>query len=214
MLNAIERYFDDFIAVMSAVWTKTITGTTPTILGITGEATGGIKLLLTNTSEAQIATLSHGDICSFKADNIKTATFRLKCTADITTAQTLVFGLTSARADDPDATASNVQFKLAASTAVVVECDDGTTDTDDAATAATLSTAYKEFVIDFTNGLSDIRFYASNAGGELERLAPRTTFSAAALTGDFLQPNIQLQKASGTTTPSVVVDYVSIDYIR
>jgi hypothetical protein len=175
---------------------------------------GTVKLALTSTSEAQIACLYFGDILSFKADNLQRVKFRVLVGTDITTAQTLTFGVTSARNDNSDSTTYNAQFKCAATTAVLVETDDGVTDDDDNDTGQTLSTTFKEFVIDFSKGLSDVRFFVSDSGGKLKRVLSSTTFSIASASGYYLQPNIQIQKASGTTTPDVQVDYVEVEYKR
>jgi hypothetical protein len=223
MYSAVERYFDDFLghcafpATASGVgpaWTTAITGTTPTIAGLTNSNQGEVKLILTSTSQAQVASLYHGDICSFKSDNLLTASFRVKVlTTDITTAESVVFGMTTARNDNPDTPTVNAQFKLAASTAVVVESDDNSTDNDDKATGQTLTYGtYKEFMIDFRHGYADVRFYMSDSNGRMTRVGAAVTHGVG--TGVYLQPNILLAKASGTTTPAICVDYVEILYKR
>jgi hypothetical protein len=225
MFNAVAKYFDDFLghcafpltaSGVGSSWTKAEVKTngSTTLVGLTGVAGGVLSGAVSNTNEALAVEAYHGDICSFKADDIHTFACRLKCVADITTAEYLVFGLRSARNDNPDTPTYNVQFKLAASTAIVLESDDGVTDNDDKASAGTLSTTFKEFMIDFRQGLSDIRFFASDASGKLVRLAPKTTFNAASLTGQFLQPFFVVGKASGTTTPGIYVDYCDILYKR
>jgi hypothetical protein len=223
MQNATERFFDDFLganvvvatATAPAVWAKADTSANgaPTLCGVTG-MTSAVRMLLDNTNEAQILSLYWGDVCGIKVNDLRTVTFRLKTATNITTAQTLTFGMTSARADNTDNTTYNAQFKLAASTAILVETDDGSTDDDDNDTGVTLSTSYKEFVIDFSNGISDVRFFVTDAGGDLRRVLGTTTFSLAGATGQYLQPNIQLEKSGGATTPSVDIDYVEILYKR
>jgi hypothetical protein len=225
LFNATAKYFDDFIghcdfpltaAGVGSAWTQAEVKTsgTTTLLGRTGVAGGVVSGAVSATSEALAVELYHGDICSFRADDVQTVAFRLKTLAAITTAEYLVFGLRSARNDNPDSTTYNVQFKLAASTAVVLETDDNTTDNDDKATAGVLSTTFKEALIDFRQGLSDIRFYLSDANGKLTRLAPATTFNAAQLTGQFLQPFVVVGKSTGTTTPGFDLDYCEILYKR
>jgi hypothetical protein len=91
---------------------------------------------------------------------------------------------------------------------VVVETDDATTDNDDKATGQTLAAVYKTFIIDFTNGLKDVRFYI-----EGERVAGSTTFDmSAAATGQNVQPLIQIQKASGTGVPAITVALVEVAF--
>ena len=65
----------------------------------------------------------------------------------------------------------------ASTSAVVVETDDTVTDNDDKATGETLAGVYKTFLIDFSQGLSDVRFYI-----EGERVAASTTFTMAGAT--------------------------------
>jgi hypothetical protein len=89
-------------------------------------------------------------------------------------------------------------------TAVVVETDDAVRDNDDIATGATLGTAFKRFVIDFTGGKSNVKFYINGF-----RVAASTTFDMSGYSGG-LQPYIQLQKASNTNVDAVTVDYVKI----
>jgi len=89
-------------------------------------------------------------------------------------------------------------------TAVYVETDDGTRDNDDVATGATLGTSYKEFVIDFTGGKSNVKFYIDGA-----RVAASTTFDMSGYSSG-LQPIIQLQKAANTNVDAVSIDYVEV----
>lgn len=225
MLNATARFFDDFIGQakypatasgVGAPWATTISGTnaTPTVAGVTNTACGKVELALDNTNTAETARIDFGDVCCFKVDDLQTATFRLAPQANIAANQTLTFGLCSAGNTNPDNTTINVQFKLDGNTTVLVELDDNTTNDDDNATEITLTTTMKEFMIDFRHGLSDIRFYGTNAAGKIQRLIPGTTFTLAGATGTYVQPSIMLAKASGTGTPIVDVDYVEILYKR
>ena len=132
---------------------------------------------------------------------------RVKLGAAFTSGSTLTFGVGSARADDADAVAAHASFKMVgadSTTAVVCESDDGTTDLDDKATGATLGTTYKRFVIDFTGGKSDVKFYIDGV-----RVASSTTFDMSGYSAG-LQPIIQLSKAANTNVDSVSVDYVKI----
>jgi len=226
MYNAVERYFDDFLGHQKLTLVASGTGPaaqyiydktngTPTVIGIASIGPGVLAMTLDATSEAQGAGVYHGDILSFKADDILEATFRLAMAANCTTAQSLVWGLTSARSSNPDTPTYNAQFKLAASTAVVLETDDNATDNDDKASGGQiLSTTFRTFKISFRNGLSDIRFFGEGTNGKLARLAPKTTFAAPALTGCYLQPNVLLSKASGSTAPVAYLDYWEILYKR
>lgn len=217
--RATERFFDDFCGMQTVAgggpWTKADTSAngTPTLTGVTG-VTSSIKGALDNTNEAQNLCLYFGDICCFKANDLQTVTFRLKTGANITTAEELTFGMTSGRNDTTDSTTYNAQFKFAAANSLLVETDDNSTNDDDNDTGIDGSTSFREYVIDFTQGLADVRFYCTNDAGELQRMLPATTFACTGMDGQYLQPNIQLQKTGGTTTPSFTLDFVEILYRR
>jgi hypothetical protein len=89
-------------------------------------------------------------------------------------------------------------------TAVFVETDDAVRDIDDIATGTTLGTTFKRFVIDFTGGKSDVKFYIDG-----QRVAASQTFNMSSYTAG-LQPYIQLQKASNTNVDAVTIDYVKV----
>lgn len=179
---------------------------TPTYATVSPSATGEVALTLASTSEVENVCLSFGDKLCFDIDNIQRFEARVKVSG-CTSGTTIVWGLQSARNDDTDATTNNAQFKMVgatSTTAVVVETDDGTTDLDDKATGATLATTYKKFVIDFTGGKSDVKFYIDGA-----RVAASTTFTMAAATSS-LQPFFQIQKTSSANTDAVTIDYVKV----
>lgn len=190
-------------------WTLEITGTTPTIVNQNG---GGVKLTLTSTSEAQIATLYQNDVLAIPLLGLQRMRFNA-VVAGIDSVTTLVMGLASAQNDAADSVATNAWFRMQGSvstTAVVTETDDGTTDNDDVATGATLAATSKEFIIDFSRGFTDIRFFID---GQPVSLA--TTFSMSAATSStYVQPFVQLQKASGTGVPSVTIGRIEVEYVK
>jgi len=188
--------------------TDTSSAGTPTYASVSPSATGEVALTFDSTNEIQNVCLDFGDKLCFDIDNIQRAVFIVKTVATLSSATTLAFGLQSARNDDTDATTNNAQFKLAGSNAVVCESDDGTTDLDDKASGVSLVATYKEFVIDFTGGKSDVKFYIDGA-----RVASTTTFSMAAATGS-LQPFVQIQKTASTNVNSVTIDYVAVECKR
>lgn len=192
-------------------WTiaDTSSSGTPTYLCVTEDG-GAAKLTLVSTSEAEIVTLYHNDVLAFDLAQIQRADFIVKV-AGIDSATTLTFGLGSARNDTDDSVSINCWFRMEGSvstTALLVETDDSVTDNDDKATGTTLSSTYKKCSIDFTNGISDIRFFVDG-----ERVASGTTFSMSGITaGQNVQPIIQIQKASGTGVPSISVAAICIQY--
>ena len=69
--------------------------------------------------------------------------------------------------------------------------------------------AYKKYVIDFTNGLNDVRAYIDGA-----RVASGTTFNLSAITaGDNCQLMVQVQKTSGTNVSNIQVSRIGIQYV-
>jgi hypothetical protein len=120
-------------------------------------------------------------------------------------ATSLAFGVAGARNDAIDSIAQHALFRAIGSNAIVVETDDGTTDKDDVATGASFtSTVYKKFVIDFTGGKSNVKFYIDGV-----RVAQSTTFDMSAYTAG-VQPYFQIQKTSDANTDSFTVDYIKI----
>jgi len=173
---------------------------TYTVGGTNGEAT----LAFDNTSEIQNVCLFKSDVLNFDIDYIHSIELRVKTVASLDTATSLAFGLCSARNDAIDSLAAHASFRLIGSNSLVVETDDSVNDNDDVATGATLVDTYKRFVIDFTGGKSNVKFYVDGV-----RVAASTTFDMSNYSAG-LQPYVQLQKTADTNTDSVVIDYIKI----
>ena len=201
-------------------WVKADTSAAgaPTLVGTNGFMVG----TLAATDEAENLCLYMGDSLAWDIDELLTAEFWIKTGAAITTAQALAFGMASARNDDPDSIAEHAHFRLLASTAVVVETDDGTNNNDDKATGQTLSTTLKRFCIDFSGGLltksppsasvggkANVLFSMDDARNNLIGVARSTLFDMSNYS-DGLQPYVQIQKTGGTTTPSFSLARVRI----
>jgi len=192
-------------------WTikDTSSAGTPTYLCVTDDG-GAAKLTLAATSEEEIVTLFQNDVLPFDLALIQNVSFLAKVAAVDAVTQ-LVFGLASAQNDTEDSVTVNCWFRMdgtASTTLIVVETDDNVSDNNDVATGLTLSSTYKKFTIDFSNGLSDIRFFVDG-----QRVAASTTFSMASVTsGQNVQLFAQLHKASGTGVPSVSISNVEIVY--
>lgn len=205
------EYEDDFIGT-SATLPASADPATPWLIDDTSSSgtptyvrnAGAAILTLASTSEVENVCLHHGDALSFDIDDLLTVEFRAKVTATLDSATTVVMGVGSARADDPDAVAANAFFKLAGSNVVVCESDDGTTDNDDKSTGVSLSSTYKRFVIDFTGGKSNVKFYIDGV-----RVAASTTFDMSGYSSG-LQPIFQIQKTADTNTDALTIDYVKI----
>lgn len=173
---------------------------TYTVGGTNGEAT----LAFDNTSEIQNVCLFQSDVLNYDIDLLQSVEFRVKTVASLDSATSIAFGLASARNDAIDSLTAHASFRLIGSNAIVVESDDGTTDKDDIATGKSLVATYKRFLIDFTGGKSNVKFYIDG-----ERVAAATTFDMSAYSSG-LQPYCQLQKTADTNTDSVVIDYIKI----
>lgn len=210
-LQDFQEFCDDFNGTVAALPTAadpgtpwivddTSSGGSPTYTTGTSEAV----LTLASTTEVENVSLHFGDSLDFDIDLIQRAEFRVKTVASLNSATTIVFGLGSARNSDPDAIAEAALFKLAGSNLVVVESDDGSADNNDIATGKSLVATYQTFVIDFTGGKSNVKFYIDGAA-----VATSTGFSMANYSGG-LQPIVQIQKTSDANTNSVSVDYVQI----
>jgi len=183
-------------------WTikDTSSSGTPTYLCATDV---GAVLTLASTSEEEIVTLYQNDVLPYDLADIQRVEMDLQV-AGIDSVTTLVAGLASAQNDTEDSVATNAWFRMegsASTTALVVETDDGTNDNNDKATGATLAAVIKRLIIDFTNGLADVRFFVDG-----ERVAASTKFDMSAIaSGTSVQPFVQLHKASGTGTPAVKI---------
>ena len=173
---------------------------TPTYTTGTSEAV----LTLASTTEVENVCLHFGDSLDFDIDLLKRVEMRVKTVATLDSATSVAFGMASARNDAIDSIASHASFRLIGSNSVVVESDDSVTDKDDISTGASLVATYKRFVIDFTGGKSDVKFYIDGA-----RVAASTTFDMSGYSAG-LQPYVQIQKTSDANTDSVTVDYVYI----
>jgi len=181
--------------------------------GIGGEAT----LAFSSTSEIQNVCLHHGDDLNFDIDSLQRVTFRVKMgQAALDTASQVAFGMCSARNDAIDSIAEQACFRVIGAddtTAVVCESDDGSNNNDDIASGQVLSNSYKRFVIDFSGGKSDVKFYMDNGSGALVRVASSQTFDMSGYSAG-LQPFVQIQKTADTNTDSVVIDYIHIESNR
>lgn len=192
-------------------WTikDTSSAGTPTYLCIT-EDEGAAALSFDSQSEEQVLTLYQNDVLMYDVRHIHNIWWIAKVSA-FSAVSTLCLGVGSATSDTEDSVATNAWFRMqgsASQTAVLAETDDGTTDLDDKATGVTLSSTYKKFLIDFTQGLNDVRFFVDGV-----RVAQATTFDMSALTAGLnVQPFVRLHKASGATVDAVTLAQFGITY--
>lgn len=192
-------------------WTiaDTSSSGTPTYLCVTEDG-GAAALTLASTSEAENVCLYTNDVLPYDLAQLQHVSFVAKVSG-VDSATVIAFGVGSARADDEDTVATSAWFKIegvTSTSAIVVETDDATNNNDDVATGTTLGSTYKKFTIDFSQGLSDVRFFVDG-----ERVASSTTFDMSAVaSGQNVQPIVQISKASGTGTPAIQIAQYEVQY--
>jgi hypothetical protein len=178
----------------------------PTIAFVDGSVRGELSMQMAADSEIQNLCLYQNDVLQYDIDTLTQVKFRVKmnqATPDSTTQFT--FGLTGDRNDAIDSIAQAIIFRLiGADTSVYAEYDDGTNTEDDLDTGEVLVAAYKDFLINFAEGTSDIRLFIDG-----QPVLTGTTFNMSAYTGK-LQLFMQIQKTADTNTDGFTVDYVEI----
>ncbi len=198
----------------------TATGGTPTVAGIDG---GGIRLQLDPTDEVQNLCVFLGDVLAFQISEIISIDIIARTVALLDTNTQLAFGLASSRNDDIDAITEAALFRCIGSNDIVLETDDGATDIDDLSTGFTLAGVWKRHQISFASRVStneppslstgrgsNLEFYATNGYGSSRRVASGKRFNMSNYTGG-LQPFVQIQKSSGTSTDYLDVLEVGIE---
>jgi len=180
--------------------------------------TGGFyRLKFASTNEVENLCLYGGDVLTLALAKLRRATFWVKAATALGAAERVVFGVGSARNDDPDAVATNAFFSCAADSNVDVCTDDGTNDTSAAGDGLTLSTSWQKFMIDFVEGiyvnppaghqggLYDVHFYVENANGVMRRVAKSTRFDMSNASTGSVQPIVQAQKTAATSVGGIDV---------
>jgi hypothetical protein len=176
----------------------------PSVIQVLNSASGEALLGFSATSEVQNCRLDWGDQVLIDPTTKCTFSCRLKVSA-VSSVSRSVWGLASAFNATLDNIVSNCWFKLEGnSLAVVLEGDDGTTDTDDQATspATTLTAAtYYNFDIVLGGGTGTFFINGTQVG----------TVSVPLLSGStLLQPLIATQKDSGSGAATITVDWVTV----
>ena len=174
---------------------------------VANTANGEVVCQLSATNEVNTAAISFGDQLLIPA----TRKFYFEAMVKFGTIaanERAVVGLASAYSATWDNIASNLWFRHEGDMDLLIEGDDGTTDTDDEDTGRdTTAATYNLYTIDAMDGLSAVNFFRDNDFvGDV---------AVSALTvSSLLQPLIGVQKASGTGVPSVTVDFVHIFLAR
>ena len=214
-----EVFYDDFNGVVATLPTSADPATAWLVddTSVTGTPTytkGTSVLTMTLNNDSAIVNICNhfGDALDFDIDLIQRVEMRCKIgAATFTSGSILTFGVGAARADDPDSVTASAFFKMTGATSttlVYAESDDGTNEVAATSTGVTLGTTYKRFVIDFSAGKSDVKFYIDG-----ERVCASKTFNMSAYTAG-LQPIFQLQKTANANVDSFVCDYIKVECKR
>ena len=204
---------EDFLApagtTLPAPWAEQDTSAAgaPTTDYVADGGSGQYTLAHDATDEVQTMTLYWGDQLMIDPTKAPVVEFRVKVNfagATFTADQRIVVGLASDRNANLDLVANNVWFRVeGANLDILVEADDGTTDTDDQdSTINIVDNTWTVFRIDLSD-LTDIGFFVD--GVEQAGAA----VSAPLLAGN-LQPFIEIQKDAGVDADSVQIDYVQV----
>jgi hypothetical protein len=132
-----------------------------------------------------------------------------------------------AQADTVEAVANNAYFGVAgADLNLDIASDDASTDTDNTDTTVDLvAGTWYEFLISLNSmhgvtvndpdgaSATDVHyFYRTSLGGDWTQLLASTTMTIGA--DIALQPFVQVEKTSGTSTPDLLVDYIKCYWER
>lgn len=213
------RFFEDFLGAagttLPAPLAKQDTSAAgaPTLDYVASAINGEYKLATDATAEAQNITLYFGD--QLVINPLLNPVFETRIKVNFAGAafsddQRLVVGLAAARNAVLDSNVAHVWFRIeGASRNILVEADDGTTDTDDQdSTIDIVDDTYLTLRIDLTD-TSNIGFYVNG----IEQGGAVVSASALAASNK-LQPYIELQKDAGTEVEAVSVDYILVEQDR
>lgn len=209
-----EDFLLDAGATLPLPWGKQDTG--GGAANYEADAAGGVyHLALEATDEVQTLTLYFADQLVIGASKKPIITFGIKIPQQ-TAVTRFVAGLASARNATLDSIVTNAWIRAeGANNNILIETDDGTTDTDDKDSGADYTAGgLAHFRIDLTN-LSDVGFYRYNTTSrQWERLNNGNTMSLAAASAAVLQPYFELQKDSGSSELDVSIAYVHVSVDR
>jgi len=188
-------------------WTVADTSSAGTPTYLVAGSGSGMTLTCDNTNEAQIITMYTGDVLPYNILDLSNLWWVAKVSG-IDSATTLTMGLGSARNDTADTVTTNAYFRIDGGTstsALDYESDDGTTDDDDKSTGTTLASTYKRLLVDFTQGMSTVRFFVDGS-------LVGTTSMAALTRATYVQPLAMIQKSGGTGIPAVSFGQFGVTY--
>ncbi len=206
-----EDFLSDAGATLPVPWGEhdTSSAGSPTTDYVADAAGGSFRLKLAADNETETIGVFFADQLVIDVTKQPRFAARVRITSDgaaLAANEVIVMGLASARDNTFDDVATHAWFRLqGANNNILAETDDGTTDDDDNDTGIDwVKDAWTHFEIDASD-LSAIKFYVNGVLG--------ATLAASAATGN-LQPFLFLQKASGTSTCQLDIDFVEVAWMR
>jgi hypothetical protein len=176
--------FDANATVTNHAYDIKITGAAPPTVGLAANVSNGIvRCALTADGQTQAAVLFGNDQLVWLSSNGLVGEFIFGFSTvptNVVSAAIGVCGFASAQADDQDAIAESAWFRATGSGAIVVETDNGTTDSGAIATGTTLTAGVLMVGRIDMSVLTDVRFYINGV-----RVAAGTTFNMSAGTKKF-----------------------------
>ncbi len=168
------------------------------------EASGALELALTSASEAQLAGLDSADNRTWQLNRNLMFEARFRLSVLPTSGSIFCIGLQGDHNATADTVAESIWIRAEGSGALVAESDDTATDRNDIATGVTLTTNDWCTVRIDCSDIADVKFFVDG-----ERVAAGTTFDMSEVPGLKLQPVARINKASGASVGTVLVDYIS-----
>lgn len=184
------------------------TGTPTAIAQVANSANGEVSIALAATSEAEFNGLDWTDELNIPATSRPMFEAYLKTSAlALTSVQEFTAGLSQAYNATLNSIAKYVRFRMSGSNVLLYEGKDGTTTSNANSTGITLDPAtYYLFTIEQKQPGQYVFFLEDAQVGQL-------ALNAFAAT-DLLQPLLGIGKASGTTVPAILADYVRVQWDR
>lgn len=181
--------------------------------GLVANGTGGqLQLKCSNDNEAQTLALTMQDNLYLQGNKPFFFAARVKVVHTMAANQVVLVGLASGLATVPvafDQVTRNLWFRLDGDSDLLVEADDNSTDTDDKDTGADITSGdWYWYVIE--RGTNGRCYFTLITDDGLMKTWTLDKFGVAdpSFGANNLQPAVVVHKASGTTTPEVLIDAV------
>jgi hypothetical protein len=219
-IRTAQRVYEWNSHLVAAQFTRQVTGT-PAALAHTARGYNTLELAAADEAQAHRLILVPN---VFRIADLVSAQFEIACTADLAAGTEIAFGLCNTVNDDPDLIDEGVWFKIDDDNTVVGESDDNLgADEDDVVTGMTAGLAFRNYGINFRDGVwmgdprgggavggsGKIELQIENAQGLMRTVAPGTQFRLDRAAGP-LTPFVQITKAGNDTLGSVHIRQIRI----